>query len=209
MSQTSGVPRTLLFGGSFNPIHHGHLIVARDVAERLDVERVILIPSAVPPHKQGVPLAPIESRLEMCRAAVRDEPRFEVSDWEAHQTPPNYSLLTVRHFREQLGAGAWIGWLIGMDSLIELPTWHRVGDLAAECTIVTAVRPGFALPDLHEHARCIAADDLRRIERHVLVTPHIEISASAIRRRVAAGRSIRYLTPDAVIELIARHGLYA
>ena len=208
MSEPRGVSRTLLFGGSFNPIHHGHLIVARDVAEQLDVRQIVLIPAAQPPHKRDVRLAPIEHRLAMCRAATRDEPLFSVSDWESIRQQPNYTLLTVRHFRQQLGADAWIGWLIGMDSLIELPTWYHVGELAAECTLVTAARPGFSRPVLREHAQQIAPIDLERIESHILVTPHIEISASNIRARASAGRSIRYLVCDAVREYIAAHELY-
>jgi len=198
----------LLFGGSFNPVHHGHLIVARAVAERLDVPRVVLIPGATPPHKPPDELAPAEHRLAMCRLAVEGDPLFEVSDWEARQKGPNYTLLTVRHFRQQMGRQAWIGWLIGMDSLVELTTWYRVGDLAAECVLVTAARPGFQMPDLSEHARLIAAGDLDRIRRHVLETPRIDISSTDIRERVRAGRSIRYLVPPPVADYLAGHGLY-
>ncbi len=188
---------TLLFGGSFNPIHNGHLIIARAVAEQLHVPRVILIPSRHPPHKQTAGLAPAEDRLAMCRLAVDDEPRFEVSDWELRQSGKNYTLLTVRHFREALGDHD-LAWLIGMDSLTDLPNWYEAGQLAAACTLVTAARPGFPRPDLSALADQVAAPDLARIEAHILETPRIDISASAIRARLRAGRSVRYLVPDAV-----------
>lgn len=176
--------------------------MARAVAERLDVGRVVLIPSRTPPHKPRDGLAPAEQRLALCRAAVTGDGLFDVSDWELHQPGPNYTLLTVRHFRQRLGANAWLGWLIGMDSLIDLPTWHEVGQLAAACTLVTAARPGFELPSLREHAQLVAANDLKRIRAHVLETPRIDISASEIRARLRSGRSIRYLVPEAVAALI-------
>lgn len=203
------MPKTLLFGGSFDPIHHGHLIVARTVAERLDIERVVLIPAKSPPHKNAAELVSAEHRIEMCRRAVRDDPLFEVSDWETHQTGPNYTLHTVRAFRQRLPAGAWLGWLIGMDSLIELPTWHEVGQLAAACTLVTAARPGFTRPDLSQHAQLIDPSDLERIVAHILETPEIEISASDIRARRRRGASVRYLVPDPVDAYLRANGLYA
>lgn len=198
----------LLFGGSFNPIHHGHLIVARAVAESLAVDRILLIPSANPPHKPADHLAPAADRLEMCRLAVRENPQFDVSDWEIDQPGPNFTLYTVRHFRAA-APEAELYWLIGMDSLRELTTWRRVGELAEECTLVTAVRPGYARPDLANLRGFMDEAAVSRIERHTLGTPAIDISASDIRARVAAGRSIRYLVPEAVEAYIHGRGLYA
>lgn len=187
----------LLFGGSFNPIHNGHLIIARAAAELLGIPRVILIPSQFPPHKQAAGLAPASDRLEMCRRAVEGDDLFEVSDWELRQSGKNYTLLTVRHFREALG-DTELAWLIGMDSLIDLPNWYEAGQLAACCTLVTAVRPGFSVPDLGRLAEHVAPSDLERIRAHILETPRIDISASAIRARLRERRSIRYLVPEAV-----------
>lgn len=194
--------RVLLFGGSFNPIHHGHLIVARAAAEKLGIRRIVLIPAAVPPHKQGETMPPGALRAEICRAAVAGDPLFEVSEWELQQPGPNYSLLTVEHFLAT-EVDTEIFWLLGMDSLRDLHTWHRVGDLAARCTLVTARRPGVALPELTELAALVALGDLERIRRHVLDTPEMDISATEIRWRVAAGQSIRYLLPPAAAKLIA------
>lgn len=202
------MPGVLLFGGSFNPIHHAHLIVSRAVAERLEASRVVLIPGASPPHKDRGQLAPAEARLELCRLAVQGDPLFDVSDWELRQPGPNYSLLTVRHFRQALPADAEIFWLIGSDSLAELHTWHRVPDLLKECTIVTVGRRGTTEPDLSRLATMITPAQLERLQAHVLETPLIEISATDIRARVQAGRSIRYLVPAAVADAIERRGLY-
>lgn len=198
----------LLYGGSFNPIHHGHLIVCRAVAEQLGVERVILIPSASPPHKPQRDLAPAADRLAMCRLAVRENPQFEVSDWETLQPGPNYTLLTVRHFRSEIGSGAALFWLIGMDSLRELTTWYHIDELCAECTLVTAGRPGSDPPDLSSLQALIGEDSVRRLRAHVLATPLIEISASNIRARLRTGLSVRYLTPDAVEQYAVATRLY-
>jgi nicotinate-nucleotide adenylyltransferase len=198
----------LLFGGSFDPIHHGHLIVCRYAAEALDLERVVLIPGASPPHKRQAKLSPAADRLELCRLAVRDDRLFDVSDWEARQPGPNYTLHTVIHFRETLPPGTRLHWLIGMDSLAELSSWHRVGELAALCTLVVAGRPGFQWPDRGALIESLSAEQIRELEIHTLDSPLIDISATEIRARVRSGRSIRYLVPEPVRTAIERRGLY-
>jgi len=203
------VPRILLFGGSFDPIHHGHLIISRFVAEHLAAERVLLIPAAKPPHKPGRDLTPGEHRLAMCGLAVEGEPLFDVSDWELTQPGPNYTLNTVRHFAATLPRGTELFWLMGMDSLSELATWYHVSELVDACTIVTAARPGFEAGDLPDLARLLTHSQIERLRQHVIASPRIEISATDIRSRVRAGQSVRYLTPEPVASYIARHGLYA
>lgn len=198
---------TLLFGGSFDPIHHGHLLTARFVAEELGVARTILIPSAAPPHKLGKRLAPAEARLALCRAAVAGDAQFQVSEWELQQPGPNYTILTVRHFRRELGERERLCWLIGMDSLAELDTWRDIDALASECDLITAARPGFQA-ELTRHVGRVTGPNLERIRAGVLHTPLFDISATQIRARVRMGCSIRYLVPDAVAELIATLGLY-
>ena len=198
----------LLFGGSFDPIHHGHLIVARAAAERLGLTRVVLIPSAHPPHKLDRALTPAAVRVRLCELAVSDDPLFAVDPWETRQPGPNYTLLTVRHFRERLGPDVPLYWLIGADSLAELHTWYRVPELVEACTLVTVARPGIDLSRLPELEKILTAGQLERLRAHVLQTPRIEISASDIRARVRAGRSIRYLVPEAVRAEIERQGLY-
>ncbi|NUQ48820.1 MAG: nicotinate (nicotinamide) nucleotide adenylyltransferase [Phycisphaerae bacterium] len=199
--------RLLLFGGSFDPIHHGHLIVARAAAEHLGISRVILVPCAAPPHKPDRVLAPSVDRLAMCRVATAGEALFEVDDFEVRAGPPCYSLRTVRHYAESQPDVA-IHWLIGADSLRELTSWHRIRELADACTFVTAARPGCAEPDWASLGAAVSPQALERIRAHVLPTPEIMISASAIRARVRAGRSVRYLVPDGVIAYVGERGLY-
>lgn len=200
--------KIVLFGGSFDPIHHGHLVISRFVAEHLAAQRVLLVPAARPPHKPDRDLTPGEHRLAMCRLAVDGEKLFEVSDWELRQSGPNYTLNTVRHFGETLPAGTELFWLVGMDSLGELASWYRVSELVDACTIVTAARPGFEARNLPGLSSVLTNTQIERLRQHVIASPRIEISATEIRARARAGQSIRYLVPEAVAGYIARRGLY-
>lgn len=204
--QTSGVA---LYGGSFNPLHIGHLLVARAVAERLRVAKVILIPSANPPHKSGHgDLADATHRLEMVRLAVARDRDFEVSDIEVRRSGPSYTILTVQEFRRELGDDVPLYWIIGGDSLPELATWYQIRRLTELCRIVTAVRPGYEEPDLTALEAVLPPEQIQRLREGVLPTPRIDISATDIRRRVREGRPVRYLVPTEVEEYIRQHRLY-
>ncbi len=200
--------RIVLFGGSFNPIHNGHLIVGRAAAELLSATRLIFIPSPNPPHKAGLPLADANDRLEMVRLAIAGEAIFDCSGIEIERSGPSYTVLTIEQARG-LYPGCELVWLIGADSLAELHAWHRVEELVDLCRIVTVVRPGFEKPDLSGLARVLRPEQLRRLVAYTLATPSIDISATEVRRRVAEGRSIRYLVPEPVGEYISRRGLYS
>lgn len=200
-----------LFGGSFNPIHLGHLICARAVAERLRLDRIVLIPAAAPPHKPTHALAPAQHRLAMARLAVQGDALFEVSDIELSRPGPSYTFDTVSSLRTARPDVTEWNWIIGADSLAELESWHRIADLAKLTRIVTMVRPG--------HTRRTAADlpgllaklgppALEEILALQLPTPAIDISATDIRTRVARRQSIRYLTPDAVVDYIREQAVY-
>ena len=193
--------RTLCFGGSFNPVHHAHLVCARAVAEAKGFERVVLIPSALPPHKlRQTDLAAPRHRLEMCRLAAAADPLFDVSDVELRRAGPSYTLETARELRRQ--GWSHVAWLIGADMVPILPSWHQPYDLLREAELVVMARPGWSLnwEALPEPFRALAAN--------VVEAPLIDISATTIRRRVADGRSVRFLTPDAVCDYVAAHGLY-
>lgn len=199
--------RLLLFGGSFDPLHHGHLVIGRAVAERLNIPRVLLLPSAVPPHKQDQRLTPAAERLAMCRRGVAEDGLFAVDDFEAGRAGPNYTLHTVAHFRG-LHPDDDLYWLIGQDSLLELGTWYRAAELVEACTVVTAARPGYAAPDAAALGLHFTPAQVQKLLQHVLPTPQIEIAGRDIRARVRAGLSIRYLVPEAVRAHIEERGLY-
>ncbi|MGE0482078.1 MAG: nicotinate (nicotinamide) nucleotide adenylyltransferase [Phycisphaerae bacterium] len=202
------MPGVLLFGGSFDPIHHGHLIACRAAAEQLGVTRVVLLPSGQPPHKRGGELSPAAVRVELCRRAVAGDDLFELDDWETRQDGPSYTLHSVRRYRDQLGTPEPLYFLMGLDALADLGSWHRARDLASQCVIVTVRRAGTAAPDLARLSPPLGPEQLATIRAHILDTPTIEISATEIRARVRKGWSIRYLVPAAVEALIHEHGLY-
>ena len=191
----------LWFGGSFNPIHHAHLICARAVAESRGFDRVILVPTAQPPHKPVSPdLAPAQDRLEMCRLAIVDSPLFAVDDIELKRIGPSFTIDTARELARR--DGLKVHWLIGADMLLYLPHWHRSAELIREVDFVVMARPGWTL----DWQRIPA--EFQFLQNNVVQAPLIDIRASDIRRRVAAGLSITYLTPPPVRTYILSHGLY-
>ncbi|MCK6457129.1 MAG: nicotinate-nucleotide adenylyltransferase [Phycisphaerae bacterium] len=197
-----------LYGGSFNPIHFGHLISARSVAEQCGLDRVLLIPAAMPPHKNLPDLAPAADRLAMVRLAVEGDGQFDVSDVELRREGPSYTIDTIAALRADWGPSGEFVWIIGADSLPELATWSRAMQLVETVRIVAARRPGWAEPDLTALRRVLGDANVERLRKDVIPTPAIEISATDIRMRIAAGRSVRYLLPDRVIEYIEARGLY-
>lgn len=196
-----------LFGGSFDPIHFGHLISARSVAERLNLSKVILLPSARPPHKQNAAVTEASHRFAMAQLAAEGDALFDVSDVELKREGPSYTLNTVRYFHRR-DPGRSLVWIIGADSLPELPTWYHIAELVEECTIVTAVRPGWTPPPKDLLAAAVGDAKGQELLSNCISTPAIEISATDIRRRVREGLSIRYLVPESVKSYIETHGLY-
>lgn len=144
----------------------------------------------------------------MCRLVAGEDPQFEVSDWELGRPGPNYTIHTIEHFRASLGSSVELCWLIGMDSLHELATWHRADELVEACTVVTTARPGFDAPDDVALGRRFSLPQIERLRRHIVEGPRIDIAGSDIRARVQAGLGIRYLAPEPVCQYIAGHGLY-
>ena len=186
----AGRVKIALFGGTFDPIHHGHLILAREALEQLGLERVVFIPAAQSPHKLANAPALPEARLEMVRAAVADEARFAVDDSEVRGAGPSFTIDTVEAWRAQ-EPEARLFYFIGHDNVRELPTWRRHAELRALVQFVVFGRG--------EHG---AAHDFPTVARRV------DISATDIRARVARGASIRYLVPESVRAIIAARGLY-
>lgn len=191
----------LYFGGSFNPIHHGHLICARAVAEAQRYERVVLMPSSLPPHKpESADLAGAGDRLAMCELAVAGSELFRVSDLELNRAGPSYTIDSIRAL-SRANPGK-VHWLIGADMLMFLPKWRQPIELIQEADLIVVARPGWAID-----WRALPPE-YRKLQANVVEAPLIDISASDIRRRVALRKSIEYLTPPAVWRYIADHSLY-
>jgi nicotinate-nucleotide adenylyltransferase len=200
----------VLFGGTFDPVHNGHLIVARHIAEQCGFGRVVLVPAATPPHKHAA-CAAAAQRLVMLRRAVRGEDLFGISTVELHRRGPSYTFDTVQEILREGPAPADIHWVIGADMLADLPKWYRAAELLELVNVVVALRPPWderidaILAGLRGLVRPPA---LRRLARSIVRTPLIDISSTEIRRRVAASLSIRFLVPEPVRRYIENRRLY-
>jgi nicotinate-nucleotide adenylyltransferase len=179
-----------IFGGSFDPIHHGHLILARAAREQLGLDQVLLIPANRSPHKPGAKSATGHDRWAMLQLAIDGEPGLTASDLELQRPPPSYTLDTLRQLRDQ-HPEAELVLLIGADNVEKFDTWHEPAAIQQLATLAVLERASGA----PAHPWPV----VRRL---------VEISSTDLRDRVASGRSIRYLTPDRVCDYIRQHGLY-
>ena len=184
-----------VLGGTFDPPHVGHFMVASDVCAALELDRLLLIPSASPPHKQGQVRATAEQRLAMVRAAVAGDDRFEVDDIELRRSGASYTVDTLRELRAR-HPRAELFFVIGMDQYRDLHTWREPEEVARLARLAVVSRDG----DTPEGENSIPVETL-----HVT---RIDLSATDVRRRIHAGESIRYFVPDPVREIIEREGLY-
>jgi nicotinate-nucleotide adenylyltransferase len=200
-----------IFGGTFNPIHYGHLAAAEEIRTRLGLDKVIFVPSGTPPHKEAEDLASPKQRCLMAEMAVVGNPSFEVSDYEAGKKGKTYSIDTVRHFREALGPEAALYFVIGADMLGELGSWRSLEEILGLCRFVVVQRPGFDVQRILDRqilsgpvpAGAELLDNLLIQE-----TPMLDISSTQIRRRVKELKSIRYLVPESVEQYIHNQRLY-
>jgi nicotinate-nucleotide adenylyltransferase len=179
-----------IFGGTFDPIHHGHLLLARDAIEQLHLDSVLFIPAALSPHKPGQHPAAADLRVEMIRAAIEGEPRFCLDELELARPAPSYTIDTIEALKQREPDSEFV-FLIGEDNVAQLSTWHRFAELSLMVQFAVLDRSG-----------------LRTEHPYPAVRRHIDISATDIRNRVARGQSIRYLVPAAVENLIRVHQLY-
>lgn len=193
-----------VLGGTFDPPHIGHLVIAQEALTQLGLSQVIFAPTRQPPHKIGNAITPIEHRLEMVRLAIAANPRFALSRVDVDRDGPTYTVDTIRLLRQEWGNNVEIYFVMGLDSLANILTWHTPDELIRLCRLAVFNRPGFSanvgelelkLPGLSE-----------RVD--LLASPALDIAASDLQRRVRAGQSIKHLVPDAVAAYIAEHGLY-
>jgi nicotinate-nucleotide adenylyltransferase len=196
--------KKICFGGTFNPIHHGHLLCARAAVEAMGAtgtQSVVLFPAGSPPHKPGeTDLAAAEHRLEMCRLAIAGSGVFEIDDRELRRAGPSFTIDTARQLRQD----GWdeVTWLIGSDMLNMLPRWHEPEALLAEVRFLIMARPG-AKP---AWSKLPAA--FQKLRKNVVEVPQIDISATDIRKRVSTGLPIDFLTPPQVCQYILKHRIY-
>jgi nicotinate-nucleotide adenylyltransferase len=200
-SPPPGRPSIGMMGGTFDPIHVGHLVVAETVREALALDRVLFVPAGLPPHKPAGEVTAVEHRVAMVDLAIAGNPAFELSRVEVDRSGPSYTVDTV----ERLAVDAEVTVILSAETFHELPSWHEPERLFAAARVAVVPREGYPAPD----PAWLAATFPGREDRVVYVTaPHLGLSSTAIRDRVSAGRSIRYVVPDAVAAYIDHQRLY-
>ncbi|MDB5341622.1 MAG: nadD [Planctomycetaceae bacterium] len=194
-----------IYGGTFDPVHLGHLILAETCREQCQLDRVIFIPAGVPPHKQGRELTAGPLRAEMLEFAIAGHAEFSVDRSEIKRSGPSYTVETLRELRQE-HPGDELFFLMGADSLAEFSLWKEPRELAELASLIVVNRGTQPPPDLEPFVPLLGADSVARIQR--ITMPGIDISASDIRRRAHAGHSLRYLVPRAVERFIIEHRVY-
>ena len=197
--------KTGVLGGTFDPVHNGHLAIAEEVRWRLGLEEVLFIPTGQPYLRTNGPVLPAEHRLEMVRRAIAGRPRFKVSEMEIERAGPSYTVDTITELREGLNYRGEIYFILGWDKLSEFPGWKQPARLLELCSLAAVPRPGCAPPDLKSLDAVLPG-----MAQGVILfrSPFVDISASDIRERVRCGQSIKNLVPGAVSDYIREHGLY-
>jgi nicotinate-nucleotide adenylyltransferase len=191
-------------GGTFDPIHYGHLVVAEEVWFRLKLDKVLFVPAAQPPHKLGKVITPAVHRLEMVRLAVQENPHFDVSSLEVERPGPSYTVDTLAQLRASMDPEDDIWLILGMDSLAELPTWRQPERILQLARLAVVPRPGY-VANIHELEKLLPGISKKT---SLIPTPELAISAENLRARVAEGYPIKYQLPEAVEEYIYSMGLY-
>jgi nicotinate-nucleotide adenylyltransferase len=197
-----------LFGGTFDPTHLGHTIVAADAAEHIGAEKIVFIPAKRSPLKALLPEASDDDRLAMIALAIAGNENFQLNDYELKKPEPSYTLETVRQFQADYGGNTSIYWLVGADSMDELPHWYKIVELIDECNLSVMYRAGYDPPDFAKFKAIFGPDRIEKLQRNIIQTPLIDISSTEIRNRLAAGRDVTNMLHPSVADYIRKHGLY-
>jgi nicotinate-nucleotide adenylyltransferase len=205
-----------IFGGTFNPVHNGHLRIAIELVELLEVDSLRMIPCALPAHREA-PSASPEQRLEMLKLGIGEQSQLIADDIELRRDGPSYTIDTLREIRQQIGNSVPLYLCVGMDVLISLDSWQDWQQLTDYCHLVVSSRPGYQLPESGKLAEWISerlCDDLHELKHastgklHLCNLTMLTISSTAIRTKISAGKKINYLTPAAVVNCIQQQHLY-
>jgi nicotinate-nucleotide adenylyltransferase len=192
------VRRIGIMGGTFDPIHHGHLVAASEVAGRFGLDEVVFVPTGQPWQKAGEPVSPAEDRYLMTVIATASNPRFTTSRVDIERSGPTYTIDTLRDLRKQYGDSAHLYFITGADALEKILSWKEVDDMFELAHFVGVTRPGFELSDAHLPEDVVS----------LVTVPAMAISSTDCRARVAAGQPVWYLVPDGVVQYIAKRHLY-
>ena len=194
-----------VMGGTFDPIHKGHVIVAEEVRTRLSLAEVLFVPAGQPWLNKTGAISAAEHRVQMVRLAIADKPYFRLTTMEVERAGPSYTIDTITELKAQLEPGDELFFILGWDNLAQLPQWRQARRLIELCRLVAVPRPGYPPPDLDSLSTVISGLSQRVI---ILDKPEVDIGATEIRKRVAQGLSIDHLVPEPVAEYIRKHQLY-
>jgi len=198
------VHRIGVIGGTFDPIHYGHLAAAEEARVRMNLERVLFVVAGLPPHKLDEEVTPVEHRLAMVSLAIASNPLFEISRVDVDRPGPSYTVDTISILRERWGQETEILFIMGLDSLVELPTWHQPQRLIQLCRLVVVRRPRFEI-DMAELEASVPGISSRM---EIIDMPEVDISASELQQRVREDLPIKYQVPEEVERYIEEHELY-
>jgi nicotinate-nucleotide adenylyltransferase len=199
--------KIIVFGGTFNPIHKAHLRIARFLLRKFNPDKIIFIPANIPYYKACGEVIASNHRMEMVRLAINREPYFDVSDMEIKRGGKTFSVETMKALKRQYPAGTSFYFVIGTDSLVDLPKWYKIGDLFKLCKFITIARSGYPFNELIQELP-FPNPIVKSIKQLFQPYPMISISSTLIRKNIADHKSIKSLVPAAVADYIKRHKLY-
>ncbi len=206
-SPSSTVKRIGIMGGSFDPVHLGHLIVAQDAVEKLNLSELIFIPASTPPHKQHVHIQDASHRLNMLQLAIESNHKFSVSRQEIDRGGISYSIDTIKGLKHSQPASNLI-LVVGSDTLVDLHNWYRIDELLGLCEVASFMRPGMNIFEKITEEMKLPTNDKEKLLANLFETHLIDISSTEIRARASKGRGIQYLVSPEVESYIKEHGLY-
>ena len=200
--------KTALFGGTFDPVHLGHTAVAQAAVGHIGADKIIFIPARRSPLKDSLPRAGDDDRLAMLALAIAGNEKFQLNDYELKKPQPSYTLDTIRHFQALCGGDILLYWLVGADSVDELPYWYKVVQFIDECNLSVMFRAGYKPPDFAPFIPLWGSRRVKKLKQNVIRTPLIDISSTEIRNRLAAGLDVSDMLAPSVADYIRRHRLY-
>lgn len=195
-----------LMGGTFDPIHMGHLVTAEEARQQFSLDYVVFVPTGLPPHKKEMRVTHPEHRYLMASLAVMSNPHFLVSPFEVQKARPSYTIDTIKHFAGGEAMGARLYFITGADAIQEILTWKDYHEVIKLASFIAVSRPGYTLKKLRNFLEDNCPEVIEKV--HFLEIPALAISSTFIRERVALGRTIKYLTPEPVEQYIEKHNLY-
>lgn len=200
--------KIILFGGSFDPIHIGHLTVAAEALNHLKADNLIWIPAYCSPLKPKGPKAENQHRLKMIQLAIAQNEHFQVSECELNRPQPSYTLNTVQEFLQSNTIPTRLFWLAGADVIQELPHWYKVHELMDLCTLAIMYRAGYTKPDFSKISSWFNADEIKKLNENIIPVSEIDISSTEIRKRITYGEDVGFMLPESVYEYMEEQNLY-